>query len=303
MSALSLATIAAGVRGGAASAFQVSERKPLHAGLADGRHLGHRVDALRRRHRQHLRLLRLVLRAHRVDLEEQQVDVAGDEIVHGLRGAAIGHVRELRAGDAREQFAGEMRRGADALRAEIDLARIGLGIGDQLGHGVRRKFRPHHQRVRDRGHDRQRLERGRIEVELLVNDHVGRQRRRLRRQQRVAVGLGLGHRLGAEIAAGAGPVLHHERLAPHLRQPVGDHAGDDVDAAAGRSGDDDLDRAVGIARLGLGEGWRGHGERCRCRNQAKNLPRNFSIARPRGLTKREPSGYSAADRFVLPRAE
>ena len=96
-----------------------------------------------------------------------------------------------------------------------------------------------------------------VELEPLVKHHVGRQRRRLRREQRVAVGLGLRHRLGAEIAPGARPVLHHERLAPHLRQPVRDHARDDVDAAAGRGGHDDLHGAVGIVRFLLGEriGW------------------------------------------------
>ena len=56
----------------------------------------------------------------------------GDEIVHDLRGPLVGNVRHHGAGAAREQRAVEMRRGADALRAVGDLARIGLGVGDQL---------------------------------------------------------------------------------------------------------------------------------------------------------------------------
>src|SRR5215471_20725548 len=98
MASLSLATIAAGVFGGAASAFQLSERKSLTPASSMVGTSGHRRNARGCRHRQHLGLVRPVLLAHRVQLEEQHVDVAGDEIVHRLRGPAIGHVGELGGG-------------------------------------------------------------------------------------------------------------------------------------------------------------------------------------------------------------
>src|SRR5262249_28482753 len=128
MASLSLATIAGGVFGGAASAFQLWERKSLTpassmVGTSGTEAMRVAVGAAS--------ILTLSARycSHRVQLEEQHVDVAGDEVVHGLRGPAIGHVGELRTGDAREQFAGEVGRGAHPLRAEIELTGIGLGIG------------------------------------------------------------------------------------------------------------------------------------------------------------------------------
>ena len=71
-------------------------------------------------------------------------------------------------------------------------------------------------------------------------------RRRQRRQQRVAVGLGGVDRLGADIAAGAAAVLDHERLAEPLLKPGREDSRHGVDAAAGRFADDDLDRPIGI---------------------------------------------------------
>jgi hypothetical protein len=90
----------------------------------------------------------------------------------------------------------------------------------------------------------------------------------------VAVGLGLGDRLGAEVAAGAGPILHHEWLAPHFCQPVRDHARGNVEPAAGWSGHDDFDGAVGIAprRVVLREGLRRRHQRGRRDNEAQNSP-------------------------------
>ena len=64
--------------------------------------------------------------------------MAADEIVCRQRAAAIGHVDDVDTGLLLEQFAGEMMRRSDARRTELQLAGIGLGVGDQLGHGIRR---------------------------------------------------------------------------------------------------------------------------------------------------------------------
>src|SRR5512132_4186935 len=64
---LSLATIAAGVFGGAASAFQVSERKSLRPASAMVGTSGTEAIRIRGGHRQHLHVVRRILLAHRVD--------------------------------------------------------------------------------------------------------------------------------------------------------------------------------------------------------------------------------------------
>src|SRR5262249_2788366 len=75
-------------------------------------------------------------------------------------------------------------------------------------------------------------------IEILVDDERGRRRR----EQRVAIRVGLGDRLGADIAGGADAVLDHHRLSPLLRQPVGEDARHHVGGAAGGKRHDDLDR-------------------------------------------------------------
>src|SRR5262249_42843179 len=63
-------------------------------------------------------------------------------------------------------------------------------------------------------------------------------------QHCVAVRIGAGYRLGADIASGAALVLDHHLLAPDLGQPVGNDAGNPVGSAAGRERDDQADVTV-----------------------------------------------------------
>ena len=62
-------------------------------------------------------------------------------------------------------------------------------------------------------------------------------------QQGVAVGIGFGDDLGADIAAGAGAVVDDDRLAPFARQPIGDDARHDIGGAAGGKRHDEFHRA------------------------------------------------------------
>ena len=48
-------------------------------------------------------------------------------------------MNQLGSGFPLQQLAGQMRHGADARRAERQLVRIGLGVGDEFGHGRHRK--------------------------------------------------------------------------------------------------------------------------------------------------------------------
>ena len=149
--------------------------------------------------------------------------------------------------DGLQHLHGEMQRIADAGRAVVEAARLGLGERDQFGDRVRGKLgvgrdhelRGHH--LRDRH-------------EILV--HVERQRAVERRADRqavggeedgVAVGRRLGERIGREIAARAGAILHHHRLAELLGELVAEEPGQGVDGAAGRERHDDADGPVRIA--------------------------------------------------------
>ena len=64
----------------------------------------------------------------------------------------------------------------------------------------------------------------------------------------VSVRRRLENRVRADVARRARPILHRHRLAELVAQLVGDDAGEQVGAAAGREGDDDLER-LGRKRL------------------------------------------------------
>ena len=73
-----------------------------------------------------------------------------------------------------------------------------------------------------------------IEIELVVERRVDRVRR-IDQEQRVAVRRRTHDRLGADIAAGARPVLDDEWLAEPLRQPLTHQAREDVVAPPGKA--------------------------------------------------------------------
>ena len=69
---------------------------------------------------------------------EHDLHLSADQVGERGRAAAIGHVNHVDAGHHLEQLAGHMGRGPDAGRRHVDLARIGLGIGDELGNRLGR---------------------------------------------------------------------------------------------------------------------------------------------------------------------
>ena len=143
-----------------------------------------------------------------------------------------------------EIFAGDMARRAGAGRTEIDLAGIGLGVRNQFSDGFRRERGIHHQRVRriaDQADRREIL--ARIVADALVERGPDRERAGVTQHQRVAVGLALGDRAGADSAAGAGAVVDHDLFTEQLTHLVGDAAADDRGRAARRKGNDERDRA------------------------------------------------------------
>ena len=82
--------------------------------------------------------------------------MTGNEILHRRTGAAVGDVPNVGLGQKLEQLAGEMMRGAGAGGAVVQLARVGLGVGDELGQRLGRDLiridDDHLWRPRDQGH-------------------------------------------------------------------------------------------------------------------------------------------------------
>ena len=73
--------------------------------------------------------------------------------------------------------------------------------------------------------------------------------------QRVAIGRGLGHHIGADDGRRTDAVLHQHRLAPALTETLGHGTRQDVDGTSRRPGHDDAHRTLrpgGIGRRALG---------------------------------------------------
>ena len=192
-----------------------SERGEAGQGrLRHGRHIRQMGRAHRRADSENPQCAGLVLRQGRRQVVEHEENVAAQQVVHGGRRAAVGHMIELHAGPRLEQGRRQVRCGANALRPVGDGAGVGLGLLDQLLHRRHAELRADDQHVGGAADDRDRLELGRIVVELLVERLVDRQCRRRRGQQRVAIGGCARERFGAHIAGRPGPVLDHHRLLP-----------------------------------------------------------------------------------------
>src|SRR5215218_2708566 len=121
-----------------------------------------------------------------------------------------------------------MRRSAVAGRTVADLAAVGLGVADEVRH------RPDRRGVGD-DHDAWLVTQQRHGLEvadgIVADGSVQRHIHRVREcghQHGVAIRDGARHRFGADVAAGARPVLHNGLLPPYFRQPGGKHAAADI---------------------------------------------------------------------------
>ena len=266
IAALSLPTTACGVCAGARSPVQATvtkSGKPLSIMVGTSGNCGMRFCVVTASGRELARLDQRHQHARRL---EGHLHIAGHQI--GDRGSAafIGHVHDVDAGARLEQLTGEMGQHADAARGKIDLARIGLGIGDELGHRMRR-----HPWIDDKNARAGADECDRFEAFQRVIAGIGMQQRRDdqpargREQKRIAVGGGFGGVLGADRVAGPGPVFDDKGLAERGLQIIGGDASDHVDRSAGRRRYDYFDRT---ARIVLRAG--GCGAEHQTENRAKD---------------------------------
>ena len=180
----------------------------------------------------------------RGDRVEQHVGMFAEHGVDRLRRSLERHVQQIHLGGLLEHFAGEMLGGGKAGARKYDLARIGLGRGDQLFHAVGRKIRARHDQqagggnLADRGKGRQRV------VAHVLSRDGGDDLAGGHDAERVAVGRGVRDHFIADDAAGAGLVLNHHRLAEFALHRVSQDAADDVGAAARTKGNNETDRLL-----------------------------------------------------------
>src|SRR6516165_3529467 len=130
----------------------------------------------------------------------------------------------------------------NATRCHIDLARIGLGIIDELRNrlGWNRGMNHHDVDRAQQACDRFNIT-NEIEIKLGIERRVNRVRRRDEKEC-VAVGGRPYDRLRDDIADATWSVFDHEWLAKALRQPLADQARDNVGWSARGKTDDDAHR-------------------------------------------------------------
>ena len=235
------------------------------AALRHRRHFEGHGRTLEAGHGQRAQLARLDLRQHADRIAEHHAELAAQEVADGKRGAAIGHVRHLQAGLRIEQLGHPMVGRAHAGRAVVHRARLALGECNELLQRLHGQVGVHDEDVGIGGrHGDRREVLHRVVGQCLVDGGIDRDRAGLAEQQRVAVGLGLGHDvglqggdasrgglglghdLGAEDRARAALVVDQDRLADVLAHLLRHDARDRVGAAARCIGHDQADRLGGV---------------------------------------------------------
>src|SRR5262249_7884875 len=156
--------------------------------------------------------------------------------------ATIRNVDQVDTGHHLEPFAEDMGHGPAAGRSHVDLARIGLGVGNELRE--RLGWNGWMDRHAVKGAANSRLRRyfaDEIEIELLVERRVHRVRQ-ADKQERIAVRRRPHDAFSADVAAGTRSVLNDKWLPEPLRQRLTHEAGGGVACLACRKGDDDAHR-------------------------------------------------------------
>ena len=207
-------------------------RQALVAGDRQGAHARRARLQVSHRSRQHVK--------HIVHLARNQVSGGGAAAavrdVHGEGASSIFH-----------QLTGQVVGPAGAGRGVAQFARVALGKCEHLLEGLELRFlgADHHddRALFDQGH-RDQIGHG---IKRYFGHHrlVYRQRCEIAQTDGVAVGRCFGHRIGADIAACAGLVVHHHGLAEIGAELLRDLPRARITAAAGRIGHD---KHNGLAR-------------------------------------------------------
>jgi len=117
----------------------------------------------------------------------------------------------------RSVIAGQLGHSSNARRSKVDLAGIGLGVGDEFGDrlGLKRWMHDQDERTIGNASDRSDIA-AKIETEVVVDGRVDCIRRAAK-EERVTIWRCTHHRLGAQTAAGPAAIFDDEWLAESFR--------------------------------------------------------------------------------------
>ena len=183
---------------------------------------------------------------------DQHLDLARHDVGGRRPRPLVGHVHHVESRRLVQQHAAEMRHRTGAHRGVVQLAGIGLGVGDEALEIIDRHLLGDHDDMRRHRAHGDAHEIVGLPVEVLDQRRVGRMVGRILHQDRVAVGLGAGDDGGADIAVAAALVVDDHLHAQLLAQQVGIESCHQIGAAARRGRHHHGDRLVGIVRLGKG---------------------------------------------------
>ena len=172
---------------------------------------------------------------------KSDLHLTAEQIVHGGSSAPVRHVHHVDSSHHLEQLAEQMGSGPGAARSKVELARIGLSVGDELRNRLRRNRWMH---KHDLGLTSDACDRGDVADEIEVEPFVERRVDRVVRgnhEERIAVGRRAHDRLGGDIA-GARPVVDDEWLTEPIGKPLPGQPRKDVGRAARGNADHDTHR-------------------------------------------------------------
>ena len=260
------------------------ERRPQRglvsgkAGFRHRRHVRQRGGPRPAAHSERAQLAGANVRKRGSNGRELHLQAAGDHVGDRLRRGLVGNMGKVDPSHGCEQCSRKVGKTGHACRPVIERAWFRFGERDEFCQAVRGQARIDHQHVgcaadqRDRREILDRIIRQvRAEAE---RDSVGA---RGCDAHRVAVGRGLGDRVGAEIAARTDTILDHDLLAQPGTEPLRQNARNDIGAAACRERHDQADRPLrpsggGVPGLGGSGARRNH--QCRYDDQ------DFIISEP-----------------------
>jgi hypothetical protein len=216
-----------------------------HAGLRDRRQIGHHRRALGGGHGKRPQPFVVDVRNRRRRGGQRNLRLIGDDTRHRRSATLVRHADDIRFSHELEQLGGKVHVGADAGMRVGHLARICLGVSEEILHGRCGHAGMHHHHVGIGNHRRdgdkfavRRVAQLRVEAGADGDGAFGRD------QEGVSVRRGLGHDLAADIAACTAAIVDDDGLFDRFLQVVGENPRGEIRRAAGRERHDDAYRPL-----------------------------------------------------------